>query len=591
MRFCPGSLHTRITLRRAEGGVKPSRHESVAGREPVRWIPVALILLASLAETAPGSDTGHHADLTRDALQEAGFQRDAIRVVQVSNWLTDYYSNQPLAGINQNIGEIKAEVEKLHFDSREAAAAKLTDFDSISRYWAHLSKNTHDAVQKAATANDPLMLLSVLGISLHAVQDFYSHTNWVEKHPPQAANAPFRTETWFSELGKGPIVGLSSGRYPNVGEADDNHGTYTGKGMNHDSYVRCRWQQAYVFAFAATVQWVHAVKEWSDEADPNFWTKAQTLVAPAGLDADVEALDPDLRVDHHRPKRWPLEGQRQRQPGRALALRALAWTGSTDSPVVKQFKVAKVYALLTPGLYNDVGIAFPPVRRVAVHRELVSVRTLEVHAKDDLNPLEPAIDPLGDPDFYAVVTIEGNPYLETTQFDRAAITPSWTSCRFLPPGTDKAAVVYSLFDEDGAVRGDDDHCDINPDVGILDLSLSFSLADVSRSVTTEGVKPDKDRAVVSFSVKTDSVAPLPPLSITASVGMGAVNNADDVSTVQELLNVVPPDQGGPVPPLAVDGLIGPNTIKAINKFQIKQLGFQDGRVDPGKDTIKRLNEF
>ena len=79
----------------------------------------------------------------------------------------------------------------------------------------------------------------------------------------------------------------------------------------------------------------------------------------------------------------------------------------------------------------------------------------------------------------------------------------------------------------------------------------------------------------------------PPL-ITASVGIGTPNNADDVSTVQELLNVVD-DQGGPDPPLTVDGLIGPNTIKAINKFQMTQLGFPTSGLVPGKDTIKRLN--
>ena len=107
------------------------------------------------------------------------------------------------------------------------------------------------------------------------------------------------------------------------------------------------------------------------------------------------------------------------------------------------------------------------------------VRTLDVHVKDDLDPLEPAIDPLGDPDFYAVVTIEGNPYTETMQLDRSSITPSWTSFRILPAGIGKVAVTYSLFDEDGQVRGDDDHCDINPEAGVLDVSLPFTLSDGS----------------------------------------------------------------------------------------------------------------
>jgi hypothetical protein len=80
-------------------------------------------------------------------------------------------------------------------------------------------------------------------------------------------------------------------------------------------------------------------------------------------------------------------------------------------------------------------------------------------------------------------------------------------------------------------------------------------------------------------------------TISASVGVGGRNLAADVRTVQELLNNVPPEQGGPAPKLAVDGLVGPLTNGAIAKFQRKQLGFSDGRVDPGGPTLKRLNQF
>jgi hypothetical protein len=82
-------------------------------------------------------------------------------------------------------------------------------------------------------------------------------------------------------------------------------------------------------------------------------------------------------------------------------------------------------------------------------------------------------------------------------------------------------------------------------------------------------------------------------SISASVGEGGVNRSDDSVTVQELLNKVPPEQGGPAPRLAVDGLPWQLTIAAIRKFQRVQLGFQwpDGRVDAGGQTLAKLNEF
>jgi hypothetical protein len=80
-------------------------------------------------------------------------------------------------------------------------------------------------------------------------------------------------------------------------------------------------------------------------------------------------------------------------------------------------------------------------------------------------------------------------------------------------------------------------------------------------------------------------------SISAAVGLGGRNMPSDVRTVQELLNNVPPDAGGPAPKLVVDGLCGPLTRAAIAKFQQKQLGFSDSRVDPGGPTLQRLNRF
>lgn len=77
--------------------------------------------------------------------------------------------------------------------------------------------------------------------------------------------------------------------------------------------------------------------------------------------------------------------------------------------------------------------------------------------------------------------------------------------------------------------------------------------------------------------------------ISKSVGKGAYNIKADVRTVQQLLNGVPAQQGGPAAKLAEDGLMGPKTQTAITNFQVAQLGWGDGRVDPGKQTIQKLN--
>ena len=83
-------------------------------------------------------------------------------------------------------------------------------------------------------------------------------------------------------------------------------------------------------------------------------------------------------------------------------------------------------------------------------------------------------------------------------------------------------------------------------------------------------------------------------SIGSSVGQGGTNRADDVRTVQELLNNVPVTWGGPSVPLDVDGLVGDKTITAIRNFQQVQLSTffsPDGRVDPRQRSIGRLNHI
>ncbi len=84
-----------------------------------------------------------------------------------------------------------------------------------------------------------------------------------------------------------------------------------------------------------------------------------------------------------------------------------------------------------------------------------------------------------------------------------------------------------------------------------------------------------------------------PKTISASVGLKGANKKEDVLTIQNLLNKVPPSQGGPDPLLVLDGICGPKTRKAIQRFQLHHFGWcgTDSRVDPGHQTLAKLNEF
>lgn len=85
-----------------------------------------------------------------------------------------------------------------------------------------------------------------------------------------------------------------------------------------------------------------------------------------------------------------------------------------------------------------------------------------------------------------------------------------------------------------------------------------------------------------------------PLSdISASVGLNGVNREEDVRIIQQRLNGVPEESGGPRPVLDEDGRCGKYTRDAIRDFQLKQFPSSkpDIRIDPGKRTIRRLNEL
>ncbi len=83
------------------------------------------------------------------------------------------------------------------------------------------------------------------------------------------------------------------------------------------------------------------------------------------------------------------------------------------------------------------------------------------------------------------------------------------------------------------------------------------------------------------------------ITITASVGIKGINKVMDVRTIQQALNDVPLNQGRVIPLLKTDGICGPKTKDVIQKFQVKHFGwkFADGRVDPLKRTIAKLNQL
>src|SRR5436309_3536053 len=76
------------------------------------------------------------------------------------------------------------------------------------------------------------------------------------------------------------------------------------------------------------------------------------------------------------------------------------------------------------------------------------------------------------------------------------------------------------------------------------------------------------------------------MPILGSVGAGGDNRAADVFFVQLLLADWQARRGDT--PIAVDGVVGSETVTAIRAFQGATTGVVDGRVDPGGPALERL---
>ena len=77
----------------------------------------------------------------------------------------------------------------------------------------------------------------------------------------------------------------------------------------------------------------------------------------------------------------------------------------------------------------------------------------------------------------------------------------------------------------------------------------------------------------------------------SSTGRDSVNQPDDVTALQDALNDLLPNEGGPIDPLAVTGIMDLPTGQAIRRFQKMHFGWQDGVVDPRQKTLQKLNEM
>ncbi len=305
---------------------------------------VSAVIVFASATPALAFDRGPHTEITSGALAAEGFGTDASGVAQVDNWFVDLYhelsaTKMPHSGhapayLQLVTGVMRSEhwstalvgaSTRMHFDNNpgspvESLRPDLNNTAGITAEWNRLRRATWSLAREARDNNDPAELLAVLGISLHPLQDFYSHTNWIEPRSGHGdvpgADGPGWQErgfgsypTWFDvppeEREKVEIYGDATPgheRIHGLWNADGNKGLQSA--VNKDWPGRPLYLKAAPTAYFASRQWIEAVRSWvNDEA---FWKRAQHYRANrAELDHDREGMYNIMQYSGH----WQGQGE------------------------------------------------------------------------------------------------------------------------------------------------------------------------------------------------------------------------------------------------------------------------------------------
>lgn len=274
-----------------------------------RMWTVLSVTAAMTAIAAPASafDTGAHFEATARGLKRAGFSDAAIDHARVANFQVDYMVNQKSVQRTGGQKEYRAHsvAPYFHFDD-------LKTHDDVNRDFAWLEQSARTYV----TGNkNPESILNALGIVLHAVQDFYSHSTVADRELMEVtarrlvmfedladdfarshrstmvwANIPF-TPSWPAIDRAGIYTGNSEADLYGFGTAvgwpgHGNGGKVCEKaesavecGLNHDGVPRRGHLTAMLSAAEATRQWARKFEGWV--ADAAVWASVKNYSSSA----------------------------------------------------------------------------------------------------------------------------------------------------------------------------------------------------------------------------------------------------------------------------------------------------------------------
>ncbi len=222
------------------------------------------LLCICLSGKAMAFDTWWHAECTRKAMVANGFSGDARLATQVSNYITDFMAvlNMPnekfeKAGFKSIRFRSDDSYDYLHFDA-------VLNNAGIEQNWRQLFNNTVAALKKYSTTSEveegfrQIVLINILGCSLHTIQDFYSHSNWVNLHTKmQVSPIPIWYDVAYEERKK---LDLFTGVYKPPFNGHASH-----EELNKDNSSKKLNKESVEAAERASIDWIRRIMEAAPE--------------------------------------------------------------------------------------------------------------------------------------------------------------------------------------------------------------------------------------------------------------------------------------------------------------------------------------
>ena len=170
---------------------------------------VLFMLLSLFVSPAYGFDTFWHSEATRKVGESFEFSEDARKIMQLGNFSPDFFGpvsdfaannlqGKALDALNQFVAKSAQDRDAaifLHFDNLNGELDRNSKFDSLFNRLLANTQSVLGAYIKQTNADErtrKTMTLIALGASLHAVQDFYSHSDWVHNDFNNTAVKPIR---------------------------------------------------------------------------------------------------------------------------------------------------------------------------------------------------------------------------------------------------------------------------------------------------------------------------------------------------------------------------------------------------------------